>query len=136
MLVLIYWLKCVSGVCLFLRYSDVDAYSCDNFVNGCPNADYYSDEIYKCKCFISYISNSLTKYPTVHQDIYLLRHYVTRWQSKCSVELFVSLELVHYHHSSAVKVLVLWTAYHEFESSRVLLICIGSFFFKIVTCTI
>lgn len=36
-----------KGVCLFLRYSDVDAYSCDNFVNGCPNADYYSDEIYK-----------------------------------------------------------------------------------------
>lgn len=36
-----------KGYCLFLRYSDVDAYDCKRFMYGCPDADYYSDEIYK-----------------------------------------------------------------------------------------
>uniref|UniRef100_A0A8W8M6C2 Uncharacterized protein n=1 Tax=Magallana gigas TaxID=29159 RepID=A0A8W8M6C2_MAGGI len=36
-----------KGYCLFLRNSDVDAYDCKLFMNGCPDADYYSDEIYK-----------------------------------------------------------------------------------------
>lgn len=36
-----------KGFCLFLRYSDVDAYDCKRFIHGCPDADYYSDEIYK-----------------------------------------------------------------------------------------
>lgn len=36
-----------KGYCLFLRYSDVDAYDCKRFMYGCPDADYYSEDIYK-----------------------------------------------------------------------------------------
>lgn len=36
-----------KGFCLFLRYSDVDAYDCQRFFSGCPEADYFTDEIYK-----------------------------------------------------------------------------------------
>lgn len=39
------------GFCLFLRYSDVDAFDCQRFPSGCPDADYFTDEIYKCKWF-------------------------------------------------------------------------------------
>lgn len=37
------------GFCLFLRYSDVDAFDCQRFPSGCPDADYFTDNIYKCK---------------------------------------------------------------------------------------
>lgn len=40
-----------EGFCLFLRYSDVDAYDCQRFISGCPDADYFTDEINKCKWF-------------------------------------------------------------------------------------
>lgn len=27
----------------------MDAYDCKRFIHGCPDVDYYSDEIHKCK---------------------------------------------------------------------------------------
>lgn len=42
-----------KGFCLFLRYSDVDAYDCKRFIHGCPDDDYYSDEIYEYPSCVS-----------------------------------------------------------------------------------
>lgn len=56
-------IQTVLGFCLFLRYSDVDAYDCKRFIHGCPDADYYSDEIYKCKRLNSIVSKFTYKLP-------------------------------------------------------------------------
>lgn len=50
----------------------MDAYDCKRFIHGCPDADYYSDEIYKCKGLNSIISNSLTNYMTKNKLIHAM----------------------------------------------------------------
>lgn len=72
----------IVGFCLFLnkRNSVVDAYNCETFTEGCPDSDYYSNTLYKCKrllqlytlwMLVSYISQNyilihLTKIITVY----------------------------------------------------------------------
>lgn len=56
---------------------------------------------------------------SLHQGFYFLWNYVTRWQVKCFLKLFLKMDLVAYHYSSVVKELPvgLWIADHNFAFS-------------------
>lgn len=53
----------------------------------------------------------------VHVTHFILWRHVIKWRLKCFVDFFVSIDFDEYHDNSVVKVSIMSTADHEFESA-------------------
>lgn len=53
-----------------------------------------------CIGYYAYIN----KGTSLHLDLHFSRHYVLRWQLRCFIEFFISVNLVENCHRSVVKV--------------------------------